>query len=291
MIGIRLAILEQDHQKSTNSLRWHDSRGVSEELPGRTQQHLVVWSQRSRSGDDEGAGRREPRTIGRRAHQRHTRTSRTRETRRNAPGGTQRCGQDRNHVAGGGTPPAISPFSRRCRSPYQLDQVQNQMLEPGLCFRCQQCRRQGHWAQHHQTILTLAHVSQILARASCRGGCEGVGESEHNRIVHFILAQFVELFLCIHDLVSIVAVENDACALYWCDVHARCLSETEYEKSSSLKNEGMGFEKLGIAGEAISKRHRHRIIHARDTMCESVVEFVHPQVHALVISTDIKNPC
>ena len=42
MIGIRLAILEQDHQKSTNKLRWHDSRAVSEELPGRTQQHLVV---------------------------------------------------------------------------------------------------------------------------------------------------------------------------------------------------------------------------------------------------------
>ena len=32
MIGTRLAILEQEHLKSTNNLRWHDSRAVSEEL-------------------------------------------------------------------------------------------------------------------------------------------------------------------------------------------------------------------------------------------------------------------
>ena len=32
MNGTRLTIREQDHQKSTNNLRWHDSRAVSEEL-------------------------------------------------------------------------------------------------------------------------------------------------------------------------------------------------------------------------------------------------------------------
>ena len=37
MIGKWLTIQEQDHQKSTNNLRWHDSRAVSEELPRRTQ--------------------------------------------------------------------------------------------------------------------------------------------------------------------------------------------------------------------------------------------------------------
>ena len=33
MIGTRLAIPEQGHQKSTINLRWHHSRAVSEELP------------------------------------------------------------------------------------------------------------------------------------------------------------------------------------------------------------------------------------------------------------------
>ena len=37
MTGTRLAIPEQDHQKSTNNLPWHDSRAVSKELPRRTQ--------------------------------------------------------------------------------------------------------------------------------------------------------------------------------------------------------------------------------------------------------------
>ena len=46
MIGTRLAIPEQDHQASTNNLRWPDSRAISEELPRQTQQHLVVRSQR-----------------------------------------------------------------------------------------------------------------------------------------------------------------------------------------------------------------------------------------------------
>ena len=33
MIGTRLAIPEQEHQKSTNILHWHDSRAVTDELP------------------------------------------------------------------------------------------------------------------------------------------------------------------------------------------------------------------------------------------------------------------
>ena len=37
MIETRLAITEQDHRKSTNDLRWHDPRAVSEELPRQTQ--------------------------------------------------------------------------------------------------------------------------------------------------------------------------------------------------------------------------------------------------------------
>ena len=37
--------------------------------------------------------RKDPRTFGRHAWQRHTQTSRFHETRRNAVGGTQRCGQ------------------------------------------------------------------------------------------------------------------------------------------------------------------------------------------------------
>ena len=57
-------------------------------------------------------------------------------------------------------------------------------------------------------ILILAPVNQFLGRASCRGGREGVGKREHNRIAHSILDQVVELFLGIHDLVSIVAVDN-----------------------------------------------------------------------------------
>ena len=37
-------------------------------------------------------------------------------------------------------------------------------------------------------ILILAHVSQFLAQASSRGGCERVGKSAHNGIAHLILA-------------------------------------------------------------------------------------------------------
>ena len=50
--------------------------------------------------------RKETRTFGRRARQRHTKTSRNRETRHNAAGGrTQRCGLWRRQCAGGGMPP------------------------------------------------------------------------------------------------------------------------------------------------------------------------------------------
>ena len=47
----------------------------------------------------------DPRTSGRRARQRHSKTSRKRETRHNAAGGTQRCGLSRSHRAGGGMLP------------------------------------------------------------------------------------------------------------------------------------------------------------------------------------------
>ena len=59
--------------------------------------------------------RKEPRTCGRRARQHHTKTSRFHETRRNAVGGTQRCGQYRRHFARGrdhAPPPALFPFPR-----------------------------------------------------------------------------------------------------------------------------------------------------------------------------------
>ena len=36
MIGTQKAVLEQDHRKSANELRWHDSRAVSKELPRQT---------------------------------------------------------------------------------------------------------------------------------------------------------------------------------------------------------------------------------------------------------------
>ena len=42
MIGTRLAFPQQDHQKSTNDLRWHPSRAVFDELPRQTQNHLVA---------------------------------------------------------------------------------------------------------------------------------------------------------------------------------------------------------------------------------------------------------
>ena len=57
--------------------------------------------------------RKEPRTFGRRARQRHTKNSRVHETRRNT-GGTQRCGKERRHFASGGTrtpPPAFFPLA------------------------------------------------------------------------------------------------------------------------------------------------------------------------------------
>ena len=41
---------------------------------------------------------------------------------------------------------------------------------------------------------------QLIAREGCRGRCDGVGKSKHNNIPHFILDQFVELFLCINVL-------------------------------------------------------------------------------------------
>ena len=42
LVPAGLPFQQQDHQMSTHNLRWHDSRAVSEELPLRTQSHLVV---------------------------------------------------------------------------------------------------------------------------------------------------------------------------------------------------------------------------------------------------------
>ena len=53
MTATRLSIPEQDHQRSTQNLRWHDSRAVSEELPRQTQSHLVVRKQKNQNGDGE----------------------------------------------------------------------------------------------------------------------------------------------------------------------------------------------------------------------------------------------
>ena len=71
--------------------------------------------------------RKEPRTFGRRARQRHSKTSRFHATCRNATRVTQRCGQERRHFAGGGTPPPLACFS--C----QFCHAQHQKVEPGLC--------------------------------------------------------------------------------------------------------------------------------------------------------------
>ena len=60
--------------------------------------------------------RKDPKTFGRRARQRHTKTSRTRETRRNAAGRDPAL----SPVAGPRHRPSYH-FHRRCRSPYQLN--------------------------------------------------------------------------------------------------------------------------------------------------------------------------
>ena len=69
------------------------------------------------------AGRRRER-FGRRARQRHTKTSRIHETRRNATGGTQRCGYRRRHFAPSGiTPPPLPSH-------------QPLVLEVAICQHC-----------------------------------------------------------------------------------------------------------------------------------------------------------
>ena len=83
------------------------------------------------------------RTFGRRARQRHTKTTTNHETRRNAAGGTQRCGS--RHFSGGGTTPlpptAFFPFTRPRARPLSVSHVQyHPLFEHELCTRASPAR-------------------------------------------------------------------------------------------------------------------------------------------------------
>ena len=91
--------------------------------------------------------RRKARTFGRRAWQRTTKTSEMHQPRRIVAGGTQRCGHQRRHIAGGGTtlPPLAFPSLPRTRSwpPSALLSPAPSLSEHGLHAR-QQDRRRLH---------------------------------------------------------------------------------------------------------------------------------------------------
>ena len=84
-----------------------------------------------------------------------------------------------------------------------------QFLERGLRPLRQHCRRQYHQHTTTKAPHVCARRSCALSQKSCRGGCECVDTSEHNRIAHFVLVHhFVELCICLLDPVSIVTVDN-----------------------------------------------------------------------------------
>ena len=97
-------------------------------------------------------------------------------------------------------PGHLSISTGRYRGPCQIDQVQHQTLGPGLLPSVTAPSPLAPSAYSPPESIIHAQVRQLLARTSCDGGCACVGKGEHNRIGHFILDQFVELFFCIYDL-------------------------------------------------------------------------------------------
>ena len=69
-------------------------------------------------------------------------------------------------------------FHGRCGRPYQST-TRHSILDH-VCSDSSVSAEPS--TQHHQRSSFSPHVSQILARARCRGGCEGVGKGEHNRV-------------------------------------------------------------------------------------------------------------
>ena len=107
--------------------------------------------------------RKEPRTFGRRARQRHTETSRIHETRRRRdpalrPRETSFC-WCRDAPATG----LLSFPHSLYRDPRQLCHVQHQTLEPGLCSPDTAPSPPAPPAYHHQRSPILAHIGQFLS--------------------------------------------------------------------------------------------------------------------------------
>ena len=133
--------------------------------------------------------KKETRTFGRRAtaapHQDLQKNERPSTT---LAEGTQRCGLQRPHFAGGGMRPHASS-TRRSGLDFSLG---------GIVAACSiSILHQRSYFMHTSIIIFLKRVAVEAVRL--------VARASHHRIGHFhTLDQFVELFFCIHDLVSIV---------------------------------------------------------------------------------------